>query len=272
MKIIFSILLVVLLFSLTACSVPQNVATLQNLDEEATARIKEDNGIKTRLDAINPAAYETKTDATAKNTALSDRIKAVESRPAAVDYSAKFEEIKKIQDEQVKRIAALEKQNTDLKAALDAHTAIPTPTPVTTPVSAGKLTAELVKSTDYVASLEASTEQNVDFTLKLVNSTGVDLTNIRLKCAITCNRDLYLEDEPVMRDLSNNSLIYDVVDWEYSDYIEFDFTRSTGCPYVYLDKNQTLIIKPVLRFVSADDDSRRYTFTIQVVSLSWDVK
>jgi hypothetical protein len=192
----------------------------------------------------------------------------IENAPV-VDYDAKIAVLQRVQDA---KLADLERRNGELKAALDAHLAIPTPTPAATPVVTGKLTTELVKRTDYVSSVEAGIEQNVDFTIKLVNSTGVDLTDIRLTCLIICNHDLFVEDEPTIVDLSNNSLIYDIVDWEDAAYIEFDFTRSTGCPYVYLDKGQSLIIKPVLRFVSEDDDSHKFTFTIQITDLSWEVK
>jgi len=270
MKIIYLFLVLILIFGLTACvattPTPKYASELSVSDESAN-RINADQGLDTRVKAIENAKLATREEVNSQNQAAIKRIEAMEAKP--VIDSAQTEMILKRLAEQDKKDAELQKQYEALRAEIEAYKTVVTATPTPTPVGTGTLIASLIKNSDYVTSLTMD-EQEVDFSIKLTNNTGVYLKNIRLGATIYCNRTLSLVAEPYMRDSSNGALIYDVINYDDSNMVDFEFTRSTGCPYVYLNAGESLIIKPVLVFQSDTDANVRYTFTINISELTWE--
>ena len=147
------------------------------------------------------------------------------------------------------------------KAQVDSSTTTPTQ-------SETGLVVSVTKSKDTIDEILEDTETTADFIIKMVNKTSVKIDGIVITGQITCSRELDLADDyPVLKDSQNGTLLFDY-EWDGDNIIDFEFSRSTGSPTVYLNPNETFIFHPQLVLRGDDDYDRSYKFTLEITEFT----
>ncbi len=253
MKLLLSILLIGILITVSGCvdtnkakfdTIDANIKSLRQADSDNDAHI---NDTIKRLDN-----YATVESVGALDTRLTEHI----NQPLP-DQAALIEQ----QQRQINTMQAdINKLRADLasyKALIDNNTVIPTQTET-------KLAVSVTKSTDTIDEILEDTETSADFTVKMVNKSAVKLDGIVITGRITCSRDLGMADDyPVLKDSQNGTLLFDY-EWDGGNTIDFEFSRSTGSPTVYLNPNETFIFHPQLVLKGDSDYDRTYKFTLEI--------
>jgi hypothetical protein len=258
--------------------------TAQELvSKEVSDRLASEASIQTKLtsqiqDAVKPYSAIPQTVATIQGniSTMQGQINNINSQTSGVNIPGEINALKASNSNLTNKIDDLKTQYADLKTKYELLSqkvaAIPTTTATTTvsgsSIDYSGLALSLINPNGYVVLLDSNVNQSVSFTVKLTNNTGVYIKDVVLIGNIVCNQGLSLVSMPTMTDLSNAALIYDC-NYDGYNVVTFSFTRSTGCPYVYLNANETLTIHPVLNFKSQYNSSIRYNFTLNITEVTF---
>lgn len=252
---VFLIIMIITLLVLSSCTSDTTETRLKDLESNYKSLKVADSDTNANITEVKKSLekYATAESVGALNDRLTDHV----NQPLP-DQAALIEAQQKQINTMRTDLDTLKSELANYKAQVDSSITTPTQ-------SESRLVVSVTKSKDTVDEILEDTESTADFTVKMVNKTSVKIDGIVITGQITCSRNLDMADNyPVLKDSQNGTLLFDY-EWDGDNIIEFEFSRSTGSPTVYLNPNETFTFHPQLVLRGDDDYDNTYKFTLEII-------